>query len=144
MKKLISVVLVGATLSACATAPSNVQPAYVSSIEYSNLNCDQIRAELMEVSDHVRTVTGQQAKDHTRDAVAMTVGIVIFWPALFFLSGRGHQEELAELKGRYDALDQAAIQKNCPVADEIREGQAKHAAASSTDPHSQSGTTARR
>jgi hypothetical protein len=77
----------------------------------------------MDVSDHVRIVSGQQARDHTRDAVAMTVGIVVFWPALFFMSGKGHQEELAELKGRYDAIDHAAIQKNCPVADEIRQGQ---------------------
>jgi hypothetical protein len=121
MRKFISTALAGAVLcqAACASAPDRVEASYVSPVEYSNLSCDQIRQELVDVSDHVRLVTGQQAHDHTRDAVAMTVGLVIFWPALFFMTGRGHQAELADLKGRYDALDHAAIQKNCPVAAEI-------------------------
>ncbi len=124
MRKYISgaaiVAVLAASMTACATAPSSVQAAYVSPIEYSDLSCDQIRRELVSVSDHVRMVTGEQAKDHTRDAVAMTVGIVVFWPALFFMSGKSHQGELAELKGEYDALDQAAIRKNCPVAQELQ------------------------
>ena len=132
MRTFIAVALVGATLSACATAPDSVQASYVSPIEYSNLSCDQIRQELIEVSDHVQMVSGQQAKDHTRDAVVTGVAIVVFWPAAFLLSGKGHQEELASLKGRYEALDHAAIQKNCSVADEIRAGQAAHATLSGT------------
>jgi hypothetical protein len=136
MRKLISAALVGAvlatTLSACATAPDAVSPSYVSPVEYSSLSCDQIRQELVGVSDRVRTLSGQQAKDHTRDAVVMTVGIVVFWPALFLLSGHGHQEELASLKGQYEALDHAAIQRNCSVAAEINSAQAP-----------QGGTTAR-
>jgi len=126
MKKTLAVAALAATLSACATTPGGVEASYVSPVEYSNLSCDQIRQELLEVSDHVRQVSGEQQRDHTRDAVAMTVGIVVFWPALFFLSGKGHQSELAELKGKYDALDQAAIQKNCPVAGEIKAAQAAH------------------
>jgi hypothetical protein len=123
VRKLIAIALLGSMLTACATTPDAVQANYVSPIEYANLSCDQIREELIDVSDHVRMVSGQQAKDHTRDAVAMTVGLVVFWPALFFMSGKGHQDELAELKGRYDALDHAAIQRNCAVADEIKQGQ---------------------
>src|ERR1700676_1515396 len=105
MRKLILTASIGAVLlqTACATAPDRIQANYVSPIQYSNLSCDQIREELVRVSDHVRIVTGQQNKDHTRDTVAMTVGLVVFWPALFFMSGKGHQEELADLKGQYDA-----------------------------------------
>ena len=114
-----------ALLSACASAPDHIAPSYVSPLEYSNLDCDQLRAELIRVSDHVREVAGVQAKDHTRDQIAMGVGLVVFWPALFFLSGGGHKDELARLKGEYDALDQAAIEKKCAVADEIRSDQAK-------------------
>jgi hypothetical protein len=96
--KFVAVALVGATLSACATAPDSVQASYVSPIEYSNLSCDQIRQELIEVSDQVQMVSGQQAKDHARDAVA-GVATVVFWPAAFLLSGKGREEELASLKG---------------------------------------------
>ncbi|HZZ86883.1 MAG TPA: hypothetical protein VFE13_00985 [Caulobacteraceae bacterium] len=126
MRKLILSALLGATLlnAACATAPDKVQASYVSPVEYANLDCDQIRAELFKVSDRVRVVTGQQAAKHTRDTVALTVGLVVFWPALFFMIGGDKKEELAELKGEYDALDRAATAKNCPVAQEIDQAQA--------------------
>jgi hypothetical protein len=124
MRKLILAVSCGAVLlqTACATAPDRVQASYVSPFQYSNLSCDQVREELMRVSDRVRVVTGQQNQDHTRDAVAMTVGLVVFWPALFFMSGKAHQEELASLKGQYDALDHAAIEKSCSVVQEMHPG----------------------
>ena len=41
-------------------------------------------------------------------------GIILFWPALFFLGGTKEQEaEYARLKGEYEALDRVAVQKNC-------------------------------
>ncbi|HEY2358388.1 MAG TPA: hypothetical protein VGH86_13135, partial [Phenylobacterium sp.] len=97
MRKLVSTALLGAMLfnAACATAPDKVQANYVSPVEYANLDCDQIRAELFKVSDRVRVVTGQQSAKRTRDTVALTVGLVVFWPALFFMIGGDKKEELA-------------------------------------------------
>ena len=43
----------------------------------------------------------------------MGIGLVLFWPALFFISGDDRAEELARLKGEAEASEQAAIQKNC-------------------------------
>jgi S1-C subfamily serine protease len=44
----------------------------------------------------------------------MGVGLILFWPALFMLKGDGpEQQELAMLKGEYDAVNQAAIRNNC-------------------------------
>lgn len=40
----------------------------------------------------------------------MGVGLVLFWPALFFLAGDDQKEELARLKGEYEALEKASIQ----------------------------------
>lgn len=59
---------------------------------------------------------GAQKKQADTDAVAMGVGLVLFWPALFFLAGDDQKEELARLKGEYEALQQAAIQKDCEIA----------------------------
>ena len=43
-------------------------------------------------------------------------GLILFWPALFFIGGTKEQEaEYARLKGEYEALDKVAIQKNCLV-----------------------------
>ena len=120
MKRMIAAFLAASMLSACASSPDKISPSYVSPLEYSNLDCDQVRSELLRVSDHVREVSGVQARAHTRDQVAMGVGLVVFWPALFFLMEGDKKEELGRLKGQYDALDDAAIRNKCPVAYEIR------------------------
>ena len=123
MKKMITAVACASLLSACASSPDKISASYVSPIQYSNYDCDQIRAELVRVSSKVREVAGAQKKQSTNDAIAMGVGLVLFWPALFFLSGgNDRKEELSRLKGEYDALEQAAIQRNCPVAAELRAG----------------------
>jgi hypothetical protein len=139
MRKIVTGALVGALLltTGCATAPENVEANYVSPIEYSNLSCDQIRAELMRVSDRVRVVSGQQQKKRTTDAVALTVGLVVFWPALFLMIGGDKRAELSDLKGQYDALDRAATEKNCAVAGEL------HSGVAAVDPRYQGGSTAR-
>ena len=125
MKSLIAALLAGSMLCACASSPDKISPSYVSPLEYSNLDCDQIRGELVRVSDHVREVSGVQARAHKRDEVAMGVGLVIFWPALFFLMEGDRKEELGRLKGQYDALDDAAIRNSCPVSYEIRAANAE-------------------
>lgn len=55
-----------------------------------------------------------QNQKATNDAVAMTVGMVVFWPALFFIKGNDQQAgELANMRGQMDAIEQASIRKNC-------------------------------
>ena len=45
----------------------------------------------------------------------MGVGLVLFWPALFFLATPDQKEELAQLKGDYDALQAVALQQRCGI-----------------------------
>lgn len=124
MKKFTAVAMAMA-LAGCATSPDKISGSYVSSIQYSSYDCDQIREEMMRVSAKVREVAGAQKSQSNKDAVAMGVGLVLFWPALFFLAGgNDRKEELANLKGQYDALNQVAIQKKCSVADEIKAAEA--------------------
>lgn len=104
---------------ACAPSAQNVQATYVSPLEYSSYSCAQIEQEISRVSRKVSEVSGTQNAQNTKDNVAMGVGLIIFWPALFFLIGDDKKEELGRLKGEYDALEQAAIQKNCSVAKDI-------------------------
>jgi len=45
-----------------------------------------------------------------------TVGVVLFWPALFFLNGDdADTAELARLRGELIAMEQASRQKNCGI-----------------------------
>lgn len=76
--------------------------------------------EMMRISFKVSEVAGHQKQQASNDAVAMGVGLVLFWPALLSLAGgNDRKEELAGLKGQYDALNQIAIEKKCPVVQEI-------------------------
>ena len=76
----------------------------------------------MRISRKEAEITGQQQKARTKDAWALGVGLVLFWPALFFMIGGNKKDELANLKGQFDALESAAIQKECPVVAEIEAG----------------------
>ena len=50
------------------------------------------------------------------DQMITGAGLILFWPALFFIGGTKEQEaEYARLKGEYEALDKVAIKKNCLV-----------------------------
>ena len=114
MRKLVSLLTATALIASCASSPDSISPQYVSPMIYQNLTCDQIAAELQRVSVRVSEVTGQQRRAANNDAVAMGVGLVIFWPALFFLaSDNNKREELSRLRGEYDALQQVGNSKNC-------------------------------
>jgi hypothetical protein len=42
----------------------------------------------------------------------MALGLILFWPSLFFLDGDGPEaQEYARLKGEYEALEVASIQE---------------------------------
>lgn len=121
MKKLVLATCMVSQLGlvACASKSDNISAAYVSPLQYQGYNCNQIRSELARVSRRVNEVAGVQDSQASKDSVALGVGMVLFWPALFFMIGKDKEEELARLKGEYEALEQAAIQKNCDVAQEI-------------------------
>lgn len=134
MKKIVLAACMASQvgLVACASKSDNISAAYVSPLQYQGYACNQIRSELSRVSRRVNEVAGVQDSQASKDSVALGVGLVLFWPALFFMIGKDKEEELARLKGEYEALEQAAIQKDCDVAQEIekaREMQAERQAA---------------
>jgi hypothetical protein len=83
-------------------------------LQYQSYTCEQLAAESQRIGARVAAVTGQQQSKANSDTAAMAVGMVLFWPALFFLgSGQDKSGELSQLKGESDAIQQAAIQKSC-------------------------------
>ena len=107
-------------MASCATPPEKISATYVSPLQYSNYSCTQIKGELLRVNKKIIEITGAQKKEADKDAVAMGVGLVLFWPALFFLMGDDKKEELGRVKGEYEALESVAIKKECDIADELR------------------------
>ena len=56
-------------------------------------------------------------KEASNDSVQTTVGVILFFPALFFLEGGDGAQatEYQKLKGEYEALEKVAVQKKCNV-----------------------------
>lgn len=114
MKKIVVMLTTVATVSACAQNASQVSSAYVPTSLYSSHSCSQLKAEQNRIVHQVNTLTGKQNAKAKTDAVAMGVGLVLFWPALFLLAkDAGNTEQLAQAKGNYDAIMAAGQQKGC-------------------------------
>lgn len=111
----ISLMLVGA-IGGCAKSANEVQPMYVSPLQYQNYNCAQLAAEAQRISRRVAEVSGVQDDKATNDAVATGVAIVVFWPAAFLVGGDDHNTaELSRLKGEFETLEKVAIEKKCSI-----------------------------
>lgn len=107
-------VILCCALAACASSSSDIAASYVSPITYQNYTCQQLSEELQRISARVQQVSGTVDSRASNDKVAMGVGMVIFWPALFFLKGDGPEaQELGRLKGEYDAVEEAGVRSNC-------------------------------
>lgn len=66
------------------------------------------------LSRRVSEIGGQVDKTASDDNAQMAVGMILFWPTLFFLDGDTPQAtEYGRLKGEFEALEKAAIQKHC-------------------------------
>ncbi len=104
-------------LSGCASAAKDIAASSVSPLQYQSFDCDQLSAESARINSRAAQLAGRLDEAASNDKALTGVGIVLFWPALFFLGGTKQQEaEYARLKGESDAVQQTAIQKKCAVA----------------------------
>lgn len=111
-------VVLGAAIALCGCAKSadKITAAYVSPLTYQQYDCTQIGMEAERISARVQELTGTQNKKATNDAVVTTVGVVIFWPALFFIGGDdATTAELSRLKGEMEAIERVSIEKKCGI-----------------------------
>lgn len=104
-------------LAGCASKSEDISPAYISPVTYQNFSCKQLQMEAEGVSQRAAVASGRQDKARKNDVVKTTVGVVLFWPVLLFNEGDGAKaNELANLKGQMQAIEQASVQKNCGFA----------------------------
>ncbi len=115
--RVIGVLASALALAGCATHANDIAAAYVSPIQYQSFTCSQLREEAARVSSRAALASsGQQDQNASNDAVATGVAIVLFWPAAFLVHGNGaNAQEVAQLKGDMDAIEQANIQRKCGI-----------------------------
>lgn len=114
LSRITIMALICALLAAgCAKSPDSISGTYVSPLIYQSYTCDQLGEKLARVAARASEVAGVQSGTASGDAVAVGVGLVLFWPALFFISGSDREAELSRLRGEVEAIEKAAIQKDC-------------------------------
>jgi len=113
----ITIGLMSSLLIGCASNPNKIDAAYVSPLKYKDYDCDQIAMEMDYVGQRTTKLHARLESERKKDNAQMGVGLVLFWPALFFLEGGDGPEaaEYSQLKGEFEALRQNSIQKKCAI-----------------------------
>ena len=122
MKKVMSLILSAFLTFGCVPSPDGISAAYVSPLQYRSLKCSQLLEEYRRVNYRAIEVTKFQRAESEQSTGAMAVGLILFWPALFFVSGTDRSPELARLRGEVEAIEKTAIRKECyELTETIRE-----------------------
>jgi hypothetical protein len=101
---------------AFASSSADITAAYVSPVTYQSYTCQQLGLEAQAVSARAATLSGAQDSQRTKDAVATTAAVIVFWPAAFLVGGdKQTAAELAQMKGQLVAIAQASIEKKCNI-----------------------------
>ena len=107
----------GLFLCGCAATPESIIPSYVSTLNYTNLSCEQLGEEEARVNAAYVTAAGQQNSARTND----TVGVLLLGLPVGSMTGENVAPEVANLKGQANAIHQVEMQKSCnsapPMAD---------------------------
>ena len=115
--RLMGTVLIAAFLLGCASTPDKLGAQYVSPLVYKDYDCDQIITEMDRVSRRSGELYTSLKKTADTDSAQMAAGMILFWPALFFLEGGDSAEatEYARLKGEMDAMHKVSLEKRCEI-----------------------------
>ncbi len=115
MRRSLTAIALLPFVAACAQFPDKVSSTYVSPAIFDGRSCQKLHAERNQIASNVSELTADQKKSATNDAVITGVTLLLFWPAVFALAlTPDHSNQLAEVKGNYDAVTKAMQAKNCP------------------------------
>jgi hypothetical protein len=112
----LGIVALCAALAGCASSAADITPAYVSPVQYQSYNCQQLALEAQSISTRAAALSGAQDSQRTKDGLATTAAIIVFWPAAFFVGGdKQTAAELAQMNGQMVAVEQASIARKCNI-----------------------------
>jgi hypothetical protein len=118
--RLLPSLLAAALLAGCASRSMDVKPWPTSAADFAAWPCEAIDDEAERVQQRAAEVAYAVDAHHGNNVIIFTLGTTVFWPALLAMRPDGPDaEELARLKGRYEALSLAAARQRCPPASEL-------------------------
>jgi hypothetical protein len=111
------VLLAAVLLAGCAARSVDIAPERMSTVEFLPWSCERIVEEQDRVQLRAADVAYAVDERAGNNIVALGLGFTVFWPALLAARPAGAEAaELARLKGRFEALADAARGKQCPAA----------------------------
>lgn len=103
-----------AVLAGCASRAADVAPLPTDPAAYRGWSCDRLFDERDLVQLHAADVAYAVDARAGNNMIALGVGVTVFWPAVLAMRPDGLEaQQLAELKGRYEALRSAAAEAGC-------------------------------
>ena len=102
-------------VSACASQPEELSAQHISEVRYSEWSCKQLKLESETIDRRISSLHGQLKKKAGDDQAQMAIGLILFWPTLFFLEGGDGPQaaEFSRLKGEREAIDRVSSLKDC-------------------------------
>ena len=89
-------------------------PVQVAQSHDRSMSCAGLAAEMSSIQRQVHHKTGQTNQTDAANAVELTVGLFLFWPALLFIDiSNADQIELEALEARYNYLRHVYASKSC-------------------------------
>ena len=112
----VGVALVGvALLAGCATRSGEVAPRATDPTAYAGWDCTRLHDEIDSVQQRAADVAYAVDSRVGNNMIALGLGVTVFWPALLAMRPDGLEAtELADLKGRFEALRSMAERQSCP------------------------------
>jgi len=102
-------------LVGCAHSSEEIAAKPVPTSTFDSYECTKVVSESDRISARLAELKTEVDETADDDELTTTVGILVFPPLLFFLKGDGADaNEYGRLKGEYAALQEAAVQKQCP------------------------------
>jgi hypothetical protein len=106
-------------LAGCASRSIEVAPKPTDPAAYVTWDCERLHDEIDAVQFRAADVAYAVDARSGNNLIALGLGVTVFWPALLAMRPDGPEaDELAELKGRYEALNVVAVRRFCGPASE--------------------------
>ena len=100
----------------CATRAVDIAPSPVNAGDFLSWDCARIDDEQDDVQQRAADVAYAVDERAGNNILALGVGVAVFWPAILAMRPAGLEaQDLARLKGRFEALQTASRLKGCPA-----------------------------
>jgi hypothetical protein len=123
-RQVVQAAVLACAATGCATRSSEVVPQRTDPAEFVDWSCERMDEESDRVQLRAADVAYAVDARSGNNIIMLGVGVMVFWPALLAMRPDGIEaQELAALKGRYEALGSAARQRPCPPPPEAMSAQ---------------------